>query len=234
MFDFVFVKSPFYDFALRGCEMNGVAWKGQIRAWKSGLMSLALLLLMLPGMAARQSPRGTSPAQPLNQAVSSARGALTLASFAWLEGHWQGNWGPRTAEQVWTSQKAGLMLGTFRLVEDDKTLVIELFTLIQKPDGIEFRFRHFTPELVNWEKSDPTLLTLESVDPKQAVFVNPVDGQPRRSILTRIDQDTYVARSEIVPDSGETQVVEITYHRQKESPVGNAPDARNRSGKDRH
>ena len=120
------------------------------------------------------------------------------------------------------SPKAGLMLGTFRLVEDDKTLVIELFTLIQKPDGIEFRFRHFTPELVPWEKSDPTLLTLESVDPKQAVFVNPVDGQPRRSILTRVDQDTYVARSEIVPDSGDMQVVEITYHRQKR-PRGNAP-----------
>jgi hypothetical protein len=198
-------------------------------------MSFALLLLMLPGAGALQSPRGGSPSQALNQAASSDQGASpTLANFAWLEGRWQGSWGPRSAEQVWMSPKAGLMLGTFRLVEDDKTLVIEVFTLIQKPDRNEFRFRHFTPELVNWEKSDPTLLTLESVDPKQAIFVNPVDGQPRRSVLTRIDEDTYVARSEIVPDGGDMQVVEITYHRQKANPASNASAARHQSGKERH
>jgi hypothetical protein len=157
-----------------------------------------------------------------------------LADFAWLEGHWQGNWGPRSAEQVWMSPKSGLMLGTFRLVEGDKTLVIELFTLIEKPDGIDFRFRHFTPELVAWEKSDPTLMTLESVDAMQAIFVNPVDGQPKRSVLTRIDPDTYVARSEIVPESGDMQVVEITYHRQKPGPGGSASSVRRKSGNDQH
>ena len=195
---------------------------------------LLALLLVLPGAGAQQAPGGVAPSQPVNQATSSAQGAHTLADFAWLEGRWQGNWGPRSAEQVWMSPKAGLMLGTFRLVEDDKTLVIELFTLIQKPDGIEFRFRHFTPELVAWEKSDPTLMTLESVDAKRAIFVNPVDGQPKRSVLTRIDPDTYVARSEIVPESGDTQVVEITYHRQKPGPAGNASSAHHKSGNNPH
>lgn len=219
--------------------MNCSSGTRRIRAIVSGPMSvvfvpsMVLLLWMLPRASAQQAPSGTAPSQPVNRATSSVQGAPTLADFAWLEGRWQGNWGPRSAEQVWMSPKAGLMLGTFRLVEDDKTLVIELFTLIQKPDGIEFCFRHFTPDLVAWEKSDPTLLTLESVDPKQAIFVNSVDGQPRRSFLTRIDQDTYVARSEIVPDSGDTQVVEITYHRQKPSPAGNVSSA-HQSGKNRH
>jgi hypothetical protein len=193
-----------------------------------------VLLLVLLGAGAQQPPGGVAPSQPVNQSTASIQGDHTLADFAWLEGRWQGNWGPRSAEQVWMSPKAGLMLGTFRLVEGDKTLVIELFTLVQKPDGIEFRFRHFTPELVAWEKSDPTLLTLESVDAKQAVFVNPVDGQPKRSVLTRLDPDTYVARSEIVPESGETQVVEITYHRQKPGPGGNASTAQGKSGNSQH
>jgi hypothetical protein len=219
--------------------MNGSSRTRRIRTIVSGpvsvtvVPSMVLLLLMLPGAGAQQAPSGMAPSKPVNQAASSTQVAPTLADFAWLEGRWQGSWGPRSAEQVWMSPNAGLMLGTFRLVEDDKTLVIELFTLIQKPDGIEFRFRHFTPELVAWEKSDPTLLTLESVDPKQAIFVNPVDGQPRRSFLTRIDQDTYVARSEIVPDGGDTQVVEITYHRQKPSPAGNVA-ATHQSRKSRH
>ncbi len=193
-----------------------------------------MLLLALLGAGVQPPPGGVAPSQPTNQATSSVQGAHTLADFVWLEGHWQGNWGPRSAEQVWMSPKAGLMLGTFRLVEDDKTLVIELLTLIQKPDGIEFRFRHFTPELVAWEKLDPTLLTLESADAKQAIFVNPVDGQPRRSVLTRLDPDTYVARSEIVPDSGETQVVEITYHRLKPGPGGNASTTHRKSGNNPH
>lgn len=167
-------------------------------------------------MSAKQPP-------PLFQAPDQGKTATpnqspSLADFSWLAGRWKGDWGPRTAEQDWFEPKAGLMLGTFRLVEDDKTLVIELFTLLQKSNGIELRFRHFTAELVNWEKSDPTTLDLESVDAKKAVFVNPVNGQPKHVVFTRIDQDTYISRSEIISASGDLQVVEITYRREKTVP----------------
>jgi len=108
------------------------------------------------------------------------------------------------------------MVGTFQLTENGETLVIELFTLVEKPDGINFYFRHFTPALLPWEKSDPTLLKLASADAKAIVFENPADGQPKRAVIRRIDADTYVSRSEIVPDEGDMQVIEITYHRQKE------------------
>jgi hypothetical protein len=111
--------------------------------------------------------------------------------------------------------KSGTMVGTFQLAEDGETLVIELYTLVEKPDGIDFYFRHFTPALVPWEKSDPTILKLVSADPKTIVFENPVNGQPKRTAIRRIDADTYVSRSEILPDKGDMQIVEITYHRQK-------------------
>jgi len=150
-----------------------------------------------------------------NQGASAPGKTATLAEFAWLEGHWHGEWGPRTAEQIWTAPKAGLMLGTFRLVEDNKTLLIEVYTLLQKPDGIEFRFRHFTPDLAPWEKSDATLLTLESFNGTRFVFANSANGEPKRAVFTRLNQDTYMSRFELLPASGEMQVVEITYHRQK-------------------
>jgi Domain of unknown function (DUF6265) len=169
-----------------------------------------LLLSVLTGVqhkpAAVPSPNPSASAQSAN--------AQTLAGLAWLNGQWRGSWGPRIAEQIWTSPEAGLMLGDFRITEDDKTLLIELFTLRQKPDGIELRFRHFTPDLVPWEKSGATLLTLETSDSKRFVFVNHTNGEPKRSILTRIDPDTYTLRSEIVPASGAMQVVEITFHRE--------------------
>ena len=141
-----------------------------------------------------------------------------LDNFAWLEGRWRGEWGPRVAEQEWLGPKAGEMLGVFRVVEADKTLVIELFTLVEKSGGVDFYFRHFTPQLLPWEKSDATVLNLGEFDANKFAFENPRDGMPKRSILTRIDADTFTSRSEIIPDSGDMQVVEITYHREKPAP----------------
>ena len=110
------------------------------------------------------------------------------------------------------------MLGTFQLAENDKTLVLELFTLVEDADGIKFHLRHFTPSLVAWEKPGPTVLNLTTADPKMILFENRADGQPKRTVITRIDADTYISRSEIVPEQGDTQVTEITYHRQNEAP----------------
>jgi hypothetical protein len=194
--------------------------------------SLALLLLAtIPLSATAQqstgagtqsalaSPAGGAPPSA-SEDVSNTEPApkVALADFAWLAGRWQGSWGPRVAQQVWTAPKAGVMMGTFQLAENDKTLVLELFTVVEEPGGIKFHLRHFTPSLVAWEKPGPTVLNLASADAKSVVFENSLDGQPKRTIITRIDADTYVSRSEVVPDKGELQVTEITYHRQKETP----------------
>jgi hypothetical protein len=137
-----------------------------------------------------------------------------LADLDWLAGRWVGKWGPRTAEQVWTSPEAGLMLGALRLFEDNHTLLVEVFTLEQKSHGVELRFRHFTPDLVPWEQSAATQLSLESYDAAKWVFLNRANGQPQRSIIIRVDANTYILRSEISAGSGPLRVVDITFHRQ--------------------
>jgi hypothetical protein len=137
-----------------------------------------------------------------------------LSDFAWLEGHWRADWGPRVAEQVWTTPKAGMMLGDFRVIENDKVLVVEVFTLVEKPGAINLYVRHFTPELVPWEKSDATLLNLTTAEAKKFDFENLANGRPKRATFTRLDNDTYTSRSEIVPEKGDPQIIEITYHRQ--------------------
>jgi hypothetical protein len=194
---------------------------------------IMLLLLMgtvpIPTFGQHPTGAGTQSAlgPPNDSSAAPASGVeshpvpdpkITLADFAWLAGRWQGAWGQRVAQQVWTAPKAGVMMGTFQLAENDKTLVLELFTLVEEPDGIKFHLRHFTPSLVAWEKPGPTVLNLASADPKTIVFENPLDGQPKHAIITRVDADSYVSRSEVVPEKGELQVTEITYHRQKEAP----------------
>lgn len=202
---------------------------------------ILFLLEGIPGATLGQQPAGAGTQSPPSQAsastpapapastpVSEAPAApsepkISITDFAWLEGRWRGNWGPRVVEQDWLAPKAGTMQGTFRVVENEKILVIEMFTLVQKPDGIDMYFRHFTPELVPWEKADATVLRLSSLDGKRADFENPVNGEPKHAIFTRIDPDTFTSRSEIVPEQGDPQVTEITYHRLK--PADGKPNA---------
>ncbi len=203
------------------------------------LILLALIPIALPAQkragvgTPSQAPSTAMPASPSSAPAQSPSPSpaqtpkVTLADFAWLEGRWQGTWGPRVAEQCWSSPKAGMMLGTFRVVEDEKTLVLELFSFVEKPDSINFYIRHFTPVLVPWEKTDATFLKLVSLDATKALFENPVDGEPKHSIFTRVNVDTFVSRSEIIPEGGELQVIEITYHREKPSVAAAPPPASN-------
>jgi Domain of unknown function (DUF6265) len=185
---------------------------------------LALGLIFVPLALVARSPQadhsqsvlrtpGGSNAAGQPRAPSDISDAA-LSDFAWLEGRWRGEWGPRIAEQAWLSPKAGAIEGLFRVVEADKTLVLELFTLVQKPDGISFYLRHFTPALAPWEKSEATVLNLTKLENKKFTFENPLNGMPKLAAFTQIDGDTYVSRSEIVPDTGNPQVIEITYKRQ--------------------
>ncbi len=166
--------------------------------------------------AGSQSKAG--PAAPPDSAASPTPAESVpgpkLSDFAWLEGRWRADWGPRVAEQVWMAPKAGMILGDFRLSENDKVLVIEFFSLVEKPGGINFYIRHFTPELVPWEKAEATLLNLAAADAKKFDFEDPANSRPKRVSFTRIDADTYIAHSEIIPQSGDPQIIEITYHRQ--------------------
>jgi hypothetical protein len=206
--------------------MENAAMKVSLRTacaaiWLLAAQPLATKAQQPTGAGTQSATAATTAPQPTPAPATTTK--ATLADFAWLEGRWRGDWGPRVAEQAWFAPKAGVMTGLFRLVEGDKTLVLELFTLVEKPDGIDFFFRHFTPELVPWEKSGATVLNLASLDAKRVDFENAVNGLPKHAIMIRVDADTYTARSEIIPETGDPQVIEITYHRQK--PIPEKPSA---------
>jgi hypothetical protein len=154
-----------------------------------------------------------TPAQPASKPE--------LAQLAWLAGRWQGTWGPRVAHQMWMPPQSGVMVGVFQLTENSRTLVIEIYTMIATPDGIELRVRHFTPTLAPWEKAAPSLLKLMTYDSKSFLFVNQDNGQPKHWLMKRTAPDTFVARFEIVPEKGQPQSAEIVYHRQGDSAPAN-------------
>jgi hypothetical protein len=188
------------------------------------LLASALLLSVAanPIQTQAQQPTGAgtsqnAPDQSAAQSVLPPVPKTALDQFSWLVGYWQGQWGPRLAQQVWMPPHSGVMVGAFELSENNKTLVIELFTILSTPSGIELRVRHFTPSLTPWEKSGPSRLNLKSINAKSFIFENAGNRQPKRWVMERTGADAFVARFEIVPETGEQQVAKIVYHREPAS-----------------
>ena len=145
----------------------------------------------------------------------------TLADFVWLAGRWEGKFSfpgsdkPLTAEQQWMAPKNGTIQGFFRLTDNEKTIVIELFTLRETPDGIFFYFRHFSPELVPQEKDEAYRLKLTKWDASRFQFDNTVQNQLKDAILTVVDADHYISHGDITGSDGKPAVIEVAYHRVK-------------------
>jgi hypothetical protein len=170
------------------------------------LASLCIVLLSLLYLSAARQSQATSQTPPK---------AAKLEDFSWLAGRWQGSLGPMTAEQEWMAPKNGTMQGFFRLTDSEKTIVIELFTIRETPNAIEFYFRHFSPELKPWEEKDAYHLVLAKSEAGVFRFDNPVVTQLKDAILTHVDNDTYVSHGDITDTNGKPQSIEVTYHRVK-------------------
>jgi hypothetical protein len=169
--------------------------------------------------------QGAAPTQRAIIVVTPQQGAPqkapTLADFTWLTGHWEGplqfpgSDKPLTAEQEWFAPSNGTMLGMFRLRSEQKTLLIELFTVRETPEGIFFYFRHFSPELVPQEKEDAYRLKLTKWEGGRFQFDNTVQNQLKDAILTNVDADHYISHGDITGSDGKPAVIEVSYHRVK-------------------
>ncbi len=179
---------------------------------------LALALFACSSIALPSLAQVTSPprAPAMSQKASSPQ--PTLADFLWLVGAWQGDLNGLQADQVYMAPKSGVMLGTFRLTDKEKTLLVEIFTLLEKKDGVELYVRHFNPELelAKEEKDRPLLLKLVRLDAKQAEFRTPEGIRPPiRDVVARTGNDAFTVHIEISGENGQTQIIDISYHRAK-------------------
>lgn len=169
-----------------------------------------------------------SPATAAQEAASKPAPAGSLADFAWLEGKWTGTFPNATlrAEQEWWPAKGGLMMGMFRLMDGEKLLILEFFTLRELPEGIELRLRHFDAALTPLEKGDPIILQLVSLAPGDALFENRVHTRPKNSRILRTGPDSFTGRSEIIGDDGAVRAIEVQWTREPRhtARVGNVQD----------
>jgi hypothetical protein len=80
--------------------------------------------------------------------------AATLEVMSWLRGEWAGAGLGGYCEEVWTSARGGSMLGTFRVIKEDKPVFSELMEIVEAGGSILLRLKHFGNDFTGWEERD--------------------------------------------------------------------------------
>jgi hypothetical protein len=114
----------------------------------------------------------------------------TLAELDWLTGSWAGEGLGGQVEEHWSKPAGGTMIGMFRLVvSGDTTRVSEFLMIEQEGDHVTYRFRHFGPRHVPWEKEAPLVFDLVRLTDREAVFHSSVQTNPKRLTYRRVGDD---------------------------------------------
>jgi len=112
---------------------------------KRALTPLMLLLVASTALAQEHTRRRDKDA-----AVPQA----TIEEMAWLAGRWTGDGLGGRTEEVWSPPDAGTMMGTFRLIREDKIVFYEFLTLRVTDRGLSMQIKHFNLDMTGWEEKD--------------------------------------------------------------------------------
>ncbi len=81
----------------------------------------------------------------------------TSADMAWIAGSWMGTGLGGVSEETWSAPKGGIMIGTYRLIKDDKPVFYEMLWLMENEGTLILRLKHFHANLIGWEEKDKTV-----------------------------------------------------------------------------
>jgi len=124
---------------------------------EGGIMKILymVVLLVLISVAATAQVKNTENTVKLAEGQTSAK--ATISDIAWLTGAWSGTGLGGVSEEVWSKANNGVMVGTYRLIVDNKPVFYEMMWMIEVEGTIILRLKHFSPELVGWEEKDKTV-----------------------------------------------------------------------------
>jgi hypothetical protein len=97
--------------------------------------------------------------------------SYSLDKLDWLVGHWQGEAFGGTIEEDWNPSSGGSMVGSFKLVVDNKVAFYEIMTITADSTGYNLKLKHFNADLTGWEeKNDVITFPYVSSSEKQIKF----------------------------------------------------------------
>jgi len=94
---------------------------------------------------------------------STSDNKMTLTEFESLVGHWRGEGLGGVCEETWLPESGGIMLGTFKLMQEGKVNFFEIMTLSIDSIGPAVRVKHFNADMTGWEdKADMVTFRYDS------------------------------------------------------------------------
>lgn len=104
-----------------------------------------------------------------NGEISSPRASLDEVS--WISGHWHGEAFGGIVEEVWTEPLGPSMMGSFKLVANDKVVFYEILIIKEIEESLILQLKHFSGDLEGWEEKDETVdFKLMKVAPNAVYF----------------------------------------------------------------
>lgn len=162
-----------------------------------------------------------APSAPASHAAPLHR----TSDFTWLAGSWAGHLvGMKdvVTELTFQAPDGGLMSGVMRLYQGGKPIMLELISLVDGPNGVELRFRHFDGELSAMESTFKQEMLIKKSTDSSDTFENTVvfdkalmSTQPRVSSWTKHGLNDMVAHSDILDANGKPSTIDVLYHRTK-------------------
>ncbi len=155
---------------------------------------------------------GTMVPSPVHSAESrsatpgAAAPAAALADLAWLVGSWEGEGLGGAVLESYSPPAGGQIAGHFRLLKDGKPQFYEMLMIAEVGASLEFRVKHFNPDMTGWEeKAEVVRFPLVAVDKDVWYF----DGLTIR----RTGADSALQTVLIRQKDGTTREAGFTYRR---------------------
>ena len=114
-----------------------------------------VVLIAMLAVAANSQVKNTENTVKLADGARSQ--AATIKDIAWLAGNWSGTGMGGVSDETWGTPNNGVMVGTYRLVINNKPIFYEMMWLMEHEGSLILRLKHFSPELVGWEEKDKTV-----------------------------------------------------------------------------
>ena len=114
-----------------------------------------VFMIVMLAAAAGAQVKNTENTVKLAEGAKSA--AATIKDVAWLAGNWSGTGMGGVSDETWGTPNNGVMVGTYRLVINNKPIFYEMMWMMEHEGSLILRLKHFSAELVGWEEKDKTV-----------------------------------------------------------------------------
>ena len=132
-----------------------------------------------------------------------------LENIAWISGMWHGEAFGGKVEELWSKPSGGSMMGTFKLINDEKVSFYEIEIIREVEQSLILQLKHFDSELKGWETKNETIdFPLKAITTNKVVF----EGMTFEKVNDN-EMNVYV---DVKNDDGTLETVKFNYKKAEE------------------